>query len=98
MVCSSMRLETAALPFMYIYIYLTNCFTGKTGQPRRMGTTAQCYAKVPKQDCPNVIMQGVAIRVKIDRRIKQLQNTSGITKTGHGAAVAADSVTAHACC
>ena len=37
MVCSLVRLEAAILRFMYMCIYLTNHFTGKTGRPREMG-------------------------------------------------------------
>ena len=75
--------EAAALRFMNIYIYLIDCFTGKTGRPSEMAN-----------DTAIVQLQSVAIRVKFTRTIKKLQNTPGVTKTRHGAAVAAASVTA----
>ncbi len=65
MVCSSMRLEAAALRFNHIYIYLTNCFTGKTVRPRKMGNDTAKF---------DVKLQSVAIRVNFTRTIKKLQN------------------------
>lgn len=74
----------------------TTSLAKQVGQ-EKWDMTAQYYTKVPKQDCANLTMQSVAIRGKITRTIKQVQNSSDVTKTIHGAAAAADSVTSYAC-
>ncbi len=74
----------------------TTSLAKQVGQ-EKWDMTAQYYTKVPKQDCANLTMQSVAIRGKITRTIKQVQNSSDVTKTINGAAAAADSVTSYAC-
>ncbi len=51
-----MRLETAALRFMYMFIYLTLPQVSR----EKWKTATQCYTQVPKQDCANVMMLSVA--------------------------------------
>lgn len=61
---------------------LINASLAKQVSQEEWEPTAQYCINVPKRVCPNVKIQGVAMRVKITRTTKQLQNTTGAIKAG----------------